>query len=101
MTVQGNNHPTFAVAPLDGSLNFAELFEYNAHHSPHHPWIRYATEGAAGKCYDITWGEGIRAIRAAAARAGKAVDGLPSQSHVVGILAATGRGSFAYALYFL
>ncbi|KIY70429.1 NRPS-like enzyme [Cylindrobasidium torrendii FP15055 ss-10] len=89
MTVQGNNHPTFRVGPLDGSLNFAELFEYNAHHSPHHPWIRYAIEATPGKCHDITWGEGIKAIRSAAERASKAVNDLPSQPHVVGILAAT------------
>lgn len=86
----GHNHPTFRAPPLDGSLTFASLFEYNAHHSPHHTWIRYAEEDAPHHCHDIAWSQGIKAIRAAAHRVTQAL-GRPTAPGVVAILAATGE----------
>ncbi|KIY70430.1 NRPS-like enzyme, partial [Cylindrobasidium torrendii FP15055 ss-10] len=87
-TLQGHNHPTFRGPPLDGSLAFPGLFEYNAHHSPHHTWMRYAEEDALHICHDISWSQGIKAIRAAAYRVSEAL-GRPKAPVVVAILAAT------------
>ncbi|KAK0492826.1 NRPS-like enzyme [Armillaria luteobubalina] len=55
---------TFKPPPLDGSLTFPELFDYNAIHSPKHPLFRY-DDADNGGFRTILWEEGVAAFHAA------------------------------------
>ncbi|KAK0451172.1 NRPS-like enzyme [Desarmillaria tabescens] len=61
---QGVASPTFKAPPLDGSLTFPELLDYNAIHSPKHPWFRYDDLDNSG-FRTISWEEGVAAIHTA------------------------------------
>lgn len=50
--------------PLDGSLTFPELFDYNATHSPRHPLFRY-NDPDNGGFRTIFWEEGVAAFHTA------------------------------------
>ncbi|KAK0472521.1 NRPS-like enzyme [Armillaria novae-zelandiae] len=55
---------TFKPPPLDGSLTFPELLDYNAIHSPKHPLFRYENPENGG-FRTILWEEGVAAFHAA------------------------------------
>ncbi|SJL14868.1 uncharacterized protein ARMOST_18343 [Armillaria ostoyae] len=55
---------TFKPPPLDGSLTFPELFDYNAIHSPKHPLFRYDDPDNGG-FRTILWEEGVAAFHTA------------------------------------
>lgn len=40
-TPQGVNSKTFVAPPIDGSLTVPQVFDFNAEHSPNHPWAVY------------------------------------------------------------
>ncbi|KAG7443762.1 NRPS-like enzyme [Guyanagaster necrorhizus] len=63
-TPQGVSSPTFKAPPLDGSLTFPELFDYNAIHSAKHTLFRY-DDLANGGFRTISWEEGVAAIHTA------------------------------------
>ncbi|PBK68197.1 NRPS-like enzyme [Armillaria solidipes] len=76
---------TFKSPPLDGSLTFPELFDYNAIHSPKHPLFRYDDPDNGG-FRTILWEEGIAAFHTAGHYFKKYVHG---DAVIVGILANT------------
>ncbi|KAG7451555.1 acetyl-CoA synthetase-like protein [Guyanagaster necrorhizus] len=53
---------TFIRPPLDGSLTYPEIFDYNAQHSPDHPVFQFYEQDHIQK---ITWSEVTKAIHAA------------------------------------
>ncbi|KAK0449007.1 NRPS-like enzyme [Desarmillaria tabescens] len=53
---------TFTRPPLDGSLTYPEIFDYNAQHSPNHPVFQFYDQDHIQK---ITWSEVTKAIHAA------------------------------------
>ncbi|SJL14871.1 uncharacterized protein ARMOST_18346 [Armillaria ostoyae] len=55
---------TFELPPLDESLTFPELFDYNAIHSPKHPLFRYDDPGNGG-FRTILWEEAVTAFHIA------------------------------------
>ncbi|KAK0184801.1 NRPS-like enzyme [Armillaria mellea] len=61
---QGVSSPTFKTPPLDGSLTFPELLEYNAIHSAKHPLFRYDDLDNGG-FRTISWEEGVAAVHTA------------------------------------
>ncbi|KAK0480363.1 NRPS-like enzyme [Armillaria novae-zelandiae] len=63
-TPQGVSSLTFKPPPLDGSLTFPELFDYNATHSPKHPLFRY-NDPDNGGFRTILWEEGVAAFHTA------------------------------------
>ncbi|KAK0193507.1 NRPS-like enzyme [Armillaria mellea] len=63
-TPQGVSSLTFRPPPLDGSLTFPELFDYNATHSPRHPLFRY-NDPDNGGFRTILWEEGVAAFHTA------------------------------------
>lgn len=63
-TPQGVSSLTFKPPPLDGSLTFPELFDYNATHNPKHPLFRY-NDPANGGFRTILWEEGVAAFHTA------------------------------------
>ncbi|KAK0200585.1 NRPS-like enzyme [Desarmillaria ectypa] len=63
-TPQGVESPTFKAPPLDGSLTFPELLDYNAIHSPKHPLFRYDVLDNGG-FHTISWEEGVAAVHTA------------------------------------
>ncbi|KAK0218397.1 NRPS-like enzyme [Armillaria nabsnona] len=64
LTPQGVSSLTFKPPPLDGSLTFPELFDYNATHSPKHPLFRY-NDPDNGGFRTILWEEGVVAFHTA------------------------------------
>ncbi|PBL03992.1 NRPS-like enzyme [Armillaria gallica] len=64
LTPQGVSSLTFKPPPLDGSLTFPELFDYNATHSPKHPLFRY-NDPDNGGFRTILWEEGVAAFHTA------------------------------------
>lgn len=63
-TPQGASSLTFKPPPLDGSLTFPELFDYNATHSPRHPLFRY-NDPDNGGFRTILWEEAVAAFHTA------------------------------------
>ncbi|KAK0184797.1 NRPS-like enzyme [Armillaria mellea] len=61
---QGVSSPTFKTPPLDGSLTFPELLDYNAIHSAKHPLFRYDDLDNGG-FRTISWEEGVAAVHTA------------------------------------
>ncbi|KAK0451170.1 NRPS-like enzyme [Desarmillaria tabescens] len=61
---QGVSSLTFKPPPVDGSLTFPELFDYNATHSPKHPLFRYDDPDNGG-FRTILWEEGVAAFHTA------------------------------------
>ncbi len=55
---------TFKPPPLDESLTFPELFDYNAIHSPKHPLFRYDDPDNGG-FRTILWEEAVTAFHIA------------------------------------
>ncbi|KAK0190081.1 NRPS-like enzyme [Armillaria mellea] len=53
---------TFTRPPLDGSLTYPEIFDYNAQHSPDHPVFQFYDQDHIQK---VTWSEVAKAIHAA------------------------------------
>ncbi len=76
---------TFKPPPLDGSLTFPELFDYNAIHSPKHPLFRYDDPDNGG-FRTILWEEAVAAFHIAGHYFKKYVHG---DAVIVGILANT------------
>ncbi|KAK0184796.1 NRPS-like enzyme [Armillaria mellea] len=63
-TLPDVNSLTFKPPPLDGSLIFPELFDYNAIHSPKHPLFRF-DDPENGGFRTILWEEGVAAFHTA------------------------------------
>lgn len=61
---QGQNSYSFSAPPLDGTLTVPELFEYNALHSPSHPYAVFAN--GDGTTRTITYAETWRMVKRAA-----------------------------------
>lgn len=53
---------TFTRPPVDGSLTYPEIFDYNAQHSPEHPVFQFYDQDHIQK---VTWSEVAKAIHAA------------------------------------
>ncbi|KAK0451171.1 NRPS-like enzyme [Desarmillaria tabescens] len=85
-TPQGVTSLTFKPPPLDGSLTFPELFDYNATHSPKHPLFRYDDLDNGG-FRTILWEEGVAAFHTAGHYFKKYIHG--DAPITVGILANT------------
>jgi acyl-CoA synthetase (AMP-forming)/AMP-acid ligase II len=76
----------FVVPPLDGSLNISQVIDFNAKHSPHHPFFRY--DDPSTRFVDVSW----RAIQRATYRAAQIVQSYEVRSdagasRVIAILA--------------
>jgi acyl-CoA synthetase (AMP-forming)/AMP-acid ligase II len=65
---QGLSSSTFKTPPIDGSLSVAEVFDYNAEHSPEHPLFLYQ-EPLTNKSTTVTW----RSVRRATHRVAQIV----------------------------
>ncbi|KAK0464051.1 NRPS-like enzyme, partial [Armillaria novae-zelandiae] len=63
-TPQGRSSLTFNPPPLDGSLTFAEIIDYNGKHSPNHPLFRYEDPDSED-IRTILWSEGVAAFHTA------------------------------------
>ncbi|KAK0219250.1 NRPS-like enzyme [Armillaria fumosa] len=63
-TPQGRSSVTFTPPPLDGSLTFAEITDYNGKHSPNHPLFRYEDPDSED-VRTILWSEGVAAFHTA------------------------------------
>lgn len=91
---QGANSPTFVQPPLDFSLSFPEILEWNARHSHYHPLFRYS-EGL-DQTRTICWGEAIQGFR----RASRYIKSLVNdpwenaKPRVIGILSSSGASGF-------
>lgn len=83
---QGVSSPTFKAPPLDGSLTFPELLDYNAIHSAKHPLFRYDDLDNGG-FHTISWEEGAAAVHTAGYYFKKHIHG--EAPVTVGILANT------------
>lgn len=83
---QGVSSPIFNAPPLDGSLTFPELLDYNAIHSAKHPLFRY-DDLDNGKFRTISWEEGVAAVHTAGHYFKKYIHG--EAPVTVGILANT------------
>ncbi|EIW84433.1 acetyl-CoA synthetase-like protein [Coniophora puteana RWD-64-598 SS2] len=59
---QALNSDTFSLPPLDSSLNFAEVMEWTATHSPTHPLFKYPL--VDGGVRTICWAEAYKAVLA-------------------------------------
>jgi acyl-CoA synthetase (AMP-forming)/AMP-acid ligase II len=66
-TPQGRKSKDFVPPPVDGSLTLSEIFNYNARHSPDHPFFVY--HDAPGKEEHIRW----RQLRNATGRVARIV----------------------------
>ncbi|KAK0492004.1 NRPS-like enzyme [Armillaria luteobubalina] len=53
---------TFTRPPVDGSLTYPEIFDYNAQHSPEHPVFQFYDQDHIQK---VTWSEVAKAIHTA------------------------------------
>ncbi|SJL14870.1 uncharacterized protein ARMOST_18345 [Armillaria ostoyae] len=84
-TLQAVTSLAFKPPPLDGSLTFPELFDYNAIHSPKHPLFHYDDPDNGG-FRTILWEEGIAAFHTAGHYFKKYVHG---DAVIVGIFANT------------
>ncbi|PBK87975.1 NRPS-like enzyme [Armillaria gallica] len=62
MKTSPGSSSTFTRPPLDGSLTYPEIFDYNAQHSPHHPVFQFYDQDHIQK---VTWSEVAKAIHAA------------------------------------
>lgn len=93
-TPQGRSSLTFTPPPIDGSLSFAEIVDYNGWHSPNHPLFRYE-DSDSEDVRTILWSEGVAAFHTVGQHFQKylADEACPV---VVGILANSGMFSFAY-----
>ncbi|KAK0454193.1 NRPS-like enzyme [Desarmillaria tabescens] len=60
-TPQGRSSLTFTPPPIDGSLTFPEIIDYNGEHSPNHPLFRYEDPNS-NDVRTIHWTEGVAAI---------------------------------------
>ncbi|KAK0492011.1 NRPS-like enzyme [Armillaria luteobubalina] len=90
MKTSPGSSSTFTRPPLDGSLTYPEIFDYNAQHSPDHPVFQFYDQDHIQK---ITWSEVTRAIHAA----GRIVlENIPTtdSTPVVGVLANTNGITF-------
>ena len=88
---QAKTSKTFKVPPLDGSLLFHELIEYNAEQSPDHPLYVYDT--VEGDVRTVTWKAAVSGFRRATQIAISSLSDLqrdPNAAPVVGILANSG-----------
>ncbi|KAJ7202281.1 hypothetical protein GGX14DRAFT_654096 [Mycena pura] len=63
-TFHGLSSPTFKPPPLDGSLLFPDVFEYQFERSSNHPLFLYAD--ADGRLETLLWSDAVRAFRRAA-----------------------------------
>lgn len=63
-TPQGRSSLTFTPPPVDGSLTFAEIVDYNGKHSPNHPLFRYEDPDSED-VRTILWSEGVAAFHTA------------------------------------
>ncbi|KAJ7127122.1 acetyl-CoA synthetase-like protein [Mycena epipterygia] len=63
--LHAQNSPTFRLPPLDGTLTVPELLDWNAEHSPEHPYFVYANND--NETVSVTHGQMWHAIRSAAA----------------------------------
>ncbi len=63
-TPQGLSSLTFNPPPVDGSLMFPELVDYNGTHSPDHPLFRYEDPNG-NDVRTIYWSEGVAAFHTA------------------------------------
>ncbi|PBK64722.1 acetyl-CoA synthetase-like protein [Armillaria solidipes] len=62
MKTSPGSSSTFTRPPLDGSLTYPEIFDYNAQHSPDHPVFQFFDQDHIHK---LTWSEVTKAIHAA------------------------------------
>ncbi|KAK0190058.1 hypothetical protein F5146DRAFT_1139593 [Armillaria mellea] len=62
MKTSSGSSLTFTPPPLDGSLTYPEIFDYNAQHSPDHPVFQFYDQDHIQK---VTWSEVTKAIHAA------------------------------------
>ncbi|KAK0231808.1 NRPS-like enzyme [Armillaria nabsnona] len=62
MKTSPGSSSTFTRPPLDGSLTYPEIFDYNAQHSPDHPVFQFYDQDRIQK---VTWSEVTKAIHAA------------------------------------
>lgn len=63
-TLHAQNSPTFRLPPLDGTLTVPELLDWNAEHSPEHPYFVYANND--NETVSVTHSQMWHAIRSAA-----------------------------------
>ncbi|PBK81586.1 NRPS-like enzyme [Armillaria gallica] len=84
-TPQGRSSLTFTPPPIDGSLTFAEIVDYNGKHSPNHPLFRYE-DPDSDDVHTILWSEGVAAFHTAGQHLQKYLAG-EACPVVVGILA--------------
>lgn len=96
---QALSSTTFQVPPLDGSLTIAEMWDWNAEHSPEHPAFEYSDDD--GHVTTIRWPEASRAMH----RGGRLVKEFAathpvasSRKPIVSILASSGKSRPAYTL---
>ncbi len=90
MKTSPGSSSTFTRPPLDGSLTYPEIFDYNAQHSPDHPVFQFYDQDHIQK---VTWSEVAKAIHAA----GRIVlENVPRTDivPVVGVLAHAGMFTF-------
>ncbi|PBK87982.1 acetyl-CoA synthetase-like protein [Armillaria gallica] len=83
MKTSPGSSSTFTRPPLDGSLTYPKIFDYNAQHSPHHPVFQFFDQDHIHK---VTWSEVTKAIHAAGRIALESVPRTDS-TPVVGVLA--------------
>ncbi len=62
MKTSPGSSSTFTRPPLDGSLTYPEIFDYNAQHIPDHPVFQFYDQDYIHK---VTWSEVTKAIHAA------------------------------------
>ena len=86
---------TFSQPPLDGSLSTAEIYEWHAQYSPHHPAFQYLDDDKTIKT--ITFSDALQAIyrggwllRAAMEKVPQATGKRP----VIAVVALSGTNSF-------
>lgn len=81
---QGLSSRTFVTPPIDGSLTIAEVFDFNAEHSPEHPYFVYEDQ-STHNIVPVTW----KSLRNATRRVARIVHSydVPPASRIIGILA--------------
>ena len=98
---QGLSYKTFKVPPLDGSLCFAQQFDWQAENSPDHPLFEYVNDDGTPVSINYATAQyavhrGARSVLNALKEAGV----LKSKDRpVVAILAASGKHCISYEKY--
>ncbi|KAK0465824.1 NRPS-like enzyme [Armillaria novae-zelandiae] len=85
MKTSPGSSSTFTRPPIDGSLTYPEMFDYNAQHSPDHPVFQFYDQD---HIQTVTWSEVTKAIHAAGRIVLESVPRTES-TPVVGVLANT------------